>query len=410
MTAEKTVRDDGGEARAADARRDPGRRAASPAPPDASRILAIDALRGLVMALMALDHTRDFFFGFTPDPTDLDATTPALFATRWITHICAPAFLLLAGVSARLRLARVGRRRMAVYLLTRGAFLVALELTVVTFGWIPDPTRGLILIQVIWAIGWSMILLGLLLPLPPGVILAAGLAGAILHPAASDALLSAGAPAWVSLILLQGGGETIRVGAEVWIISYPILPWAAVMAIGFGLGDRLAGPPGRWAPGAAAAGLGLILLFAAARALTDWGDPAPWATTGDPVRAALAFLNVDKYPPSPLYLAVTLGLALLRLAGLGLGGGAAARLLTAFGRAPLFFYVAHLYALRLAGLAAAAAVWGVGQLGPPPLKSAPEWPLWSVWTIWAFAIAALWPPTRWFAALKARRGGWTSWF
>lgn len=367
------------------------------------RVAALDIFRGLIMALMALDHTRAFFFGFEPSPTDLAATTPALFATRWITHLCAPGFLFLAGVSASLKARSTTRGRLATYLLTRGAFLVALEYLVVTSAWIPDPTRSMILLQVIWAIGWSMILLGLLVRLPAPLVGLLGLAVMALHPLAAP-YLAAAAPAWLHAILLAGDGAQVDTGGQTLIVVYPILPWAGVMAAGYGAGALFAGPPRRWGPAALGAGLALVALFAALRWAEVGGDPVGWRAAGG---GALAFLNVEKYPPSPLFLTATLGVSAVLLGLIALRP-VAAGFLAPLGRAPLFFYVLHLYALRLAGLAAAAAVWGPDRLGPPPLHSTPEWPLWAIWAIWPAAMLLLFPPIRWFARLKARRrGGWT---
>ena len=377
------------------------------------RVAAIDRLRGLIMALMAVDHTRDFFLGFLPDPTDLDTTTPALFATRWITHICAPGFLLLAGLSAWLNGRGRSRRSLSFFLAIRGAFLVVLELTVVTFAWVPDPERSLILLQVIWMIGWSMILLALLVHLPPWMVGIIGLALMALHPMLdAEALAAVGAPAWLSVIMVEGG-RTLALGSgDALIVSYSILPWAGVMAAGFGLGSLLFAGGTPWAPRVMVLGAGLLLAFLVLRATNVGGDPDPWAMHPDLATTAMSFLNTEKYPPSPLYLLMTLGPALMLLAAFALFEGPGIRLvLEPLGQAPLFYYVLHLYVLRAVGLAMAALVWGPDQLGPPPLHSTPEWPLPAVWAVWLVAMAVLFLPTRWFARLKARqRRGWMTYF
>jgi uncharacterized membrane protein len=368
--------------------------------PETGRLAAIDRLRGLVMVLMALDHTRDFFLGFTPDPTDLATTTPALFATRWITHLCAPAFLLLAGMSARLRLDRAGARALALYLVSRGLMLVALEVTIVSLIWIPLP--GLLLLQVIWAIGWSMILLAPLVFLPAPVAGLAGLALMALHPA-----LAALVPPGALRALALSANATIGVGPLEAIVSYPVLPWTGAMLAGYGLGAPVA--RGGWRPMALGLGLAATLAFVLVRAVGLPGaDPVPWPG-GEGARPVLAFLDAEKYPPSPAYLLMTLGPALLLLSAFDrLPGGRICRWLETFGRAPLFFYLLHLAALRIAGLAAAALVWGPGALGPPPAPSTPEWPLWAVWLVWAVALAVLYPPVRRYARLRRRRG-WIAW-
>lgn len=372
-----------------------------------ARIGSIDLLRGLIMALMALDHTRAFILGLTPDPTDIDTTTVPLFMTRWITHLCAPGFLLLAGVAARLQLQGRDAGSLAVLLATRGAFLIALEPTIIGFGWIPDPSRSLVLLQVIWAIGWSMALLAPLIFIPAWFIGVIGIAVCLLHPELSIALAASGAPMWVNVLLLDANatlefGDTTRL-----IVSYPILPWFGVLAAGYGMGDLILRRPNDWAALVARIGLGLLIGFAALRAAGLGLDPEPWRQDLPAWRAAMSFLNAEKYPPSPLFMMMALGLLLLLLALFErVPVGRAGSFLRPLGQAPLFFYVLHLYALRIIGLAAAAAVRGFGNLGPPPQHSAPGWSLWIVWLIWILAMIALYPPTRRFAGFKARRRRW----
>jgi uncharacterized membrane protein len=372
-----------------------------------ARIASMDHLRGLIMALMALDHTRVFIMGFAPDPTDIDTTSVPLFATRWITHLCAPGFLLLAGAAARLQLERRGRGSLAVFMATRGAFLIALELTVIGLAWIPDPSRSLMLLQVIWAIGWSMVLLAPLIFLPAPLVGAFGVALCLLHPTLSAGLAAAEAPAWASVILFDAN-HTLGIGDTTeLIVTYPILPWFGLMAAGYGLGELILRRPADWPPRVARLGLALLLGFVVLRASGVGLDPEPWQADLPTWQSAMSFINCEKYPPSPLFMIMTLGPLLLLLALFERTSvGRAVRFLRPLGQAPLFFYVLHLYALRIVGLAAAAAVWGLGNLGPPPLHSAPEWSLWAVWLVWIFAMIVLCPPTRWFAEFKARRRRW----
>lgn len=361
------------------------------------------------MALMALDHTRVFILGFAPDPTDIDTTTVPLFATRWITHLCAPGFLLLAGAAARLQLERRDPGSLAFLLVTRGAFLIALELTIIGFAWIPDPSRSFMLLQVIWAIGWSMVLLAPLVFMPARFVAGIGVALCLLHPALSAALAASGAPAWANVLLFDAN-QTLEIGDVTrLIVSYPILPWFGVMAAGYGLGELILRRPTDWPSWIDRIGLALLIGFVVLRASgVGLGlDPEPWRADLPAWQAALSFLNSEKYPPSPLYLMMTLGPFLLLLALFErVALGRAERFLRPLGQAPLFFYVLHLYVLRIVGLAAAAAAWGLGNLGPPPQPSAPGWPLWVVWLVWAFAMIALYPPTRRFAEFKARRRRW----
>ena len=317
---------------------------------------------------MALDHTRDFFFGLTPDPTDLAVTTPALFATRWITHVCAPGFLLLAGISARLLRDRTNRRNLFVFLILRGAMLIVLELTIITFAWIPDPGR-LILLQVIWAIGWSMILLALLLWLPAAAL--GALAVAIMIVPLADLATLLGIPDWL-VVLLFRGDQVLSIGGSNYIVSYAIVPWAAVMAFGYWVGGVVVTEGRLRVSACVGLGCALLAVFVVART-AGLGDPADWSGQDTAARTVMSFLNVEKYPPSPAYLALTLGLVFLLFAAFDTRAGHRPfAWLQALGRASLFFYVLHLYVLRSIGLAAAALVWGVDQLGPPPRPSAPE--------------------------------------
>ena len=359
------------------------------------------------MALMALDHTRAFFLGFTPDPTDLETTTPALFATRWVTHVCAPGFLLLAGISAYLHGLRGGAWSLSGYLASRGAILIALEVTIITFAWAPDPTRSVIVLQVIWAIGWAMLLLGLAHHLGPRLVGLTGAALVLFHPLIGpDIAADPAAADWLFALLIGGGQIEVGPGDRL-IVVYSILPWAGALFLGYALGPIFEKPVEAWRPVVLALGGLSVAGFIAIRAFTPLGDPIPWAAGGDATTSLLSFLNVEKYPPSPLYYAVTLGLSLLLLGALAKTDGARwASFLAALGRAPLFFYVLHLYALRLAGVLTAAMVWGVDRIGPPPLKTTPEWPLAAVWAVWLLAMAVLFFPTRWFARLKARSRSW----
>jgi uncharacterized membrane protein len=371
-----------------------------------ARIASIDILRGLIMALMALD-TRAFILGFTPDPTDIDTTSLPLFATRWITHLWAPGFLLLAGLAARLQLERRGPGSLAFLLVSRGAFLIALELTIIGFAWIPDPSRSLVLLQVIWAIGWSMILLAPLVLMPAWGVGVIGIALCLLHPVLSAGLSASGAPPWAMDILFDAN-PALAIGDKTQlIVSYPILPWFGVMAAGYGLGQLILCRPDDWAKQIVRLGIALLIGFVVLRASGLGLEPQPWRADLPAWRSAMSFLNCEKYPPSPLYLVMTLGpLLLLPALFERVSFGRAEQFLRPLGQAPLFFYVLHLYALRIVGLVAAAAVWGPGNLGPPPLHSTPGWPLGAVWMVWVLAMIALYPPTRWFASLKVQRRSW----
>ena len=374
-----------------------------------TRLDSIDLLRGLVMVLMALDHTRDFFGGSGANPRDVAA--PALFLTRWITHYCAPTFIFLAGLSAFLYGAR-GRSTGEVsrYLFTRGLFLVVLEFTVVTFGWTFAPFTPHVLAQVIWAIGMCMIVLSVLVYLPRAVIAAIALAMIAGHNLLDGIRAETlGSMAWLWTILHQQGLLKFGEGASAYVL-YPLVPWIGVMAAGYALGpvfQREAGERRRllvWLGGGITAGF--ILL----RASNLYGDPAPWQMHDTGLATVLSFINCEKYPPSLLYLMMTLGPSLLLLAAFEGMRGRLAGWIAVFGRVPLFYYVAHIYLLHLLALAFVFATYSdVSWLfadGPPRKPPGYGLSLPAIYAVWLGALMLLYPACRWFAALKQRRGEW----
>ena len=273
------------------------------------RLDSIDLLRGFVMVLMALDHTRDFFGmgGFNPR----DVAEPALFLTRWITHFCAPVFIFLAGLSAYLYGAR-GRSVGTVsrFLLTRGLWLILIELTVVRLAWTFSLDVTHFTAQVIWVIGASMVLLAGLVYLPRWAIATIGLAMIAGHSLLDGVSAEQFGPAGFAWNLLHQPGA-LRFGNETRVFAlYPLIPWAGVMATGYVLGpvmQRDEGSRRRWLVGL---GAGLTAGFVLLRATNLYGDPAAWQSQNGPLATALSFINCEKYPPSLLYLMMTLGPAL----------------------------------------------------------------------------------------------------
>ena len=376
------------------------------------RLNSIDLLRGLVMVLMVLDHTRDFFAagGFNPR----DVNDPALFLTRWVTHFCAPVFVFLAGTSAFLYGAR-GRTEGEVswFLLTRGLWLVLLELTIVRFAWTFSVFPDFVLLQVIWAIGVSMIVLAGLIHLPRWAIAAIGI-GMIAGHNLLDGIHAEqlGEFGWLWHVLHQPA--FLHPTADVTVFAlYPLIPWIGVMAAGYALGPVMLHEPAsrrRWLVGL---GVGVALGFVLLRATNLYGDPAPWVLHDEIGATVLSFVNVEKYPPSALYLAMTLGPALIALAAFESARGRLAHFLVVFGRVPLFYYVAHLLLLHSMALTFAAAVYGdAAWLFGSPLGGKPEGYgvcLPGVYLVWLAALAVLYLPCRWFAEVKRRRSdAWLS--
>jgi len=374
-----------------------------------TRLDSVDLLRGLVMVVMALDHVRDFLHYATPlfDPTDLSRTTPALFLTRWVTHFCAPVFVFLAGTGAYLSGAR-GKTRgeLSRFLLTRGLWLVLLELTVVRFAWTFDPAYRVTPGQVIWAIGWSMVVLAALVRLPAWAAAAFGVALIALHNLL-DSVTSAslGPLGWLWAILHTGEPLEPFAGRQ-FIPVYPLIPWVGVMAAGYGFGRVLLLEGARRRRVLLGLGAGLTLAFVALRASNLYGDPRPWAAQGGFLFTLFSFVNTQKYPPSLLFLLMTLGPAMLALRLFDRGAGWAARPLVTFGRVPLFYYVLHLFLIQLLAVVFAFVRYGPGVReafagGRLPQDYGYGLPL--VYAVWLGVVALLYLPCRWFAGVKRRR-------
>ncbi len=370
-----------------------------------TRLASIDLLRGLVIVLMALDHVRDYFTAARFSPLDLEQTDPPLFLTRWITHFCAPVFVLLAGVSARLVAQRCTTDELRRFLLTRGLWLIVLEFTVVTFAWTVNLRYeyGLVM-QVIWALGVSMIALAALVGLPVRVVAFVGLvlvAGHNLLDGVTPVQFVAWAPLW-NVLHVQGP-------TPFGFVLYPLLPWVGVMALGFALGGVYAWDAPRRRRTLIAIGAAAILAFVVLRLANGYGDPQPWTRQATATLTVLSFLNVSKYPPSLLYLLATLGPALVMLAMFETVRGRFAAVIEVFGRVPLFFYVLHIALAHLAaGLIALWMGFGTAVLADMFLKLPDGWGfgLAGVYLAWAGVLATLYPVCHWFSDVKRRRRDW----
>ncbi len=360
------------------------------------------------MVLMALDHTRDFFSNVSFPPLDLQHTYPALFVTRWITHLCAPAFLFLAGAGAFLSTTR-GKttRELSWFLLTRGLWLILLELTYLNwFAWsfhIHFHSFGL---QVIWAIGCSMIVLAGLVWLPRWAILAFGVALIALHNTL-DGVQPESFGAWAAVwrVLHVPGEFGLASGVRVGI-GYPLVPWAGVMMVGFAAGPLLLREANARRRGLLVWGAALTLLFVVIRAVNLYGDPIPWQPQKNALFTVFSFVNCNKYPPSLCFLLMTLGPGLLLLALFDRVTPAALKPLLVFGRVPLFFYLLHLPLIQAIALAINYVRFG----SHPPAH--PGFGLAGVYLFWIAILVLLFPVCRWFAELKRRnpQRRWLSYF
>lgn len=372
--------------------------------PDSRRVASVDLLRGLIMIVMALDHVRDYFSPFPWDPTDLSQASAGLFLTRWITHFCAPIFVFLAGTSAWLyrRNSGCSIRHLQYFLATRGLWLVLLEITLVSFFW-QFGYHGMIL-QTLWAIGWSMVALALLLYLPLPAILAIAFVMIFGH----NALDGMHAQEFGPYALLWGIVHEFyfdQVTPNFFIaVGYPLVPWIGVMAAGYGFGALLGlerAERDRWL---IRVGLALIALFLVLRLTNLYGDARPWAPNPRGLLySALQVLNTTKYPPSLQYLLMTIGPALVVMPLLERWRGAAADRVAVFGRVPFFFYVLHLPLIHLAALIWTELAFNASTLGDFfhsefPAGYTPS--LLRAYLVWIAVILVMYPLCAWYAAYK----------
>ena len=378
-----------------------------------ARVEAIDVMRGVVMILMALDHVRDFVGDTRISPTDLRSATAALFFTRWITHLCAPSFFLLAGTGAYLARRGLNAAEQSRHLFVRGLWLIVLETVVLRcLAWQFNFDFKLTMLVVLWALGWSMIVLAALVHLPMRAIAAFALTMIAAHNLL-DGFRSAH-PLWTVLhspnFILQTADHTI-------FVAYPLVPWIGVMAAGYALGPVWDMSRGRRRHLLARTGLALTAGFLVLRAINVYGDPAPWAVLGSAGRTVLSFLNTTKYPPSLLFLLMTLGPALLLLAAFDRDRPVprALRPALTIGRVPLFYYMLHAALIHVVAIAICYARYGdvhwmfeSPDVSAYPITPPPGWglPLWGVYVVWIGVVAAMYPLCRWFAGIKARRRDW----
>jgi len=376
----------------------------------ANRIESIDLLRGIVMVLMALDHVRDYFHAdaFLYDPLDLSQTSVALFFTRWVTHFCAPTFVFLAGTSAFLIGEKKGKRELSGFLLKRGLWLVFLELTVVNFAWLFNIHFTLTLLVVIWALGMSMIVLAGLIHLPRKILFVLGLllvAGHNLfdnfHITDESALKAIGWSILHEFHVFTFDGWTL-------VIGYPLLPWLGVMVLGYCFGTFYTMEADIRKQNLMRIGGTMIILFIIFRGINLYGDPVPWTLQSSPVFTVLSFLDVNKYPPSFLYILITVGSAILFLAFAERPLGKFNQALVTIGRVPMFYYLLHLYLIHglalLAALATGFDFYSMANMHTwvtmnPALKGY-GFTLPVVYAVWIFVVVALYPLCRWFDGYK----------
>jgi uncharacterized membrane protein len=387
----------------------------------APRIQSVDALRGAIMMLMAIDHIRDFVARSAQEflPTDLTRTTPAIFFTRWITHFCAPVFLLTAGLGACLWMTRAhhSKGELSRLLVTRGIWLVLLEVTilrVIMFSQV-SYTASPVLLIILWAIGVSMMALAVLIYLPMRVLASISIGIIAFHNLLAGIRgESFGRAAWIWEILYQRG--VVAIDGVNFRPAYPVLPWIGVMAGGYCLGAVFEWDAGQRRRFLVRLGLALTAAFVVVRFINRYGDPAEWSHQASPVFTLLSFLNVTKYPPSLDFLLMTLGPALVVMAWLERFQFRSTNPLIVFGRVPFFYYVAHMFlahaiaiAMNYARYHSHSFLW----IAPPSMGSPSTlfpadygFSLWAVYAVWIVVLALLYPACLWFARLKQRRHDW----
>jgi len=375
------------------------------------RVESIDLLRGTVMIIMALDHARDYFHGdaYIYDPLDLTKTTGIIFFTRWITHYCAPIFMLLSGISAHLYGLKNGKKPLAFFLLTRGLWLIFAELFIVSVGWTFNIHGTTYILQVIWAFGVSMVVLSALIGLNRKLLLAIAL------------ILIAGHNALDNIHVAGNGGAAFFwaflheqrpffFGPVLIFVGYPILPWIGLITLGYYLGDLYAPSQDAARRKKALRNLGWITIgfFILLRATNLYGDPHPWSTQTNGFFTFLSFLNTTKYPPSLLYICMTIGPAFLFLAYTEKPLNKLSGKLAVFGRVPMFYYLIHIFLLH--GLAVVGAT-----LSGHPASDMVNLTTWvtantqlkgygfglpTVYLVWIGTVILLYPLCKWFDGYK----------
>lgn len=394
------------------------------------RIDSIDLLRGLVMIIMALDHTRDFFHSAatTGDPLNLATTTPILYFTRWITHLCAPTFVFLSGTSGYFQSLRKSKKELSVFLIKRGLWLILIDITVMSFAFTFDIHFGMFGMQTLWAIGMSMIILGLVIWLPFAAIFILGLIIVLGHDSLdfyektlpnfqSD-------PGWFYSLLHRPHIYNVWDNHNLFVL-YPFLPWAGLMMLGYCFGKlflKYEGAERRkvliWL------GLGILLFFAILRYTNAYGNPpfGKWSTQKNGLYTFLSFMNVNKYPPSLLYMCATIGISILFLAFIGNVKNSLTRFITVYGRVPFFYYILHFYWLHII-----AAIFFLANghsfsegLNMPGflvskfcennLPGGGGYSLLVVYGVWLFVVLSLYPLCKWFSdyKMKHREKRWLS--
>src|SRR3569833_32271 len=382
------------------------------------RIESIDILRGLIMLIMAIDHVRDYFHPAIAanDPTSLATTTPFLFFTRFITHYCAPLFVFLSGISAQLAAGRRTRKQLSIFLIKRGLWLIFIELVFISFAFSLDPLHRVLPLQVISAIGTSMVILGLWIWLPLPVITSTAIILIFGHDILDYlALPATGTAGYYWKLFLTGHSEFFHIAGHYFVkTNYAILPWTGVMMLGyiFGVTYRSSFDAAKRKKILITSGITLLMLFFILRTFNLYGDPAPWSSQRTVVLSILSFMNVSKYPPSLLYLCITLGPGMLLLASIEKVKNKLTDIFIIYGNVPFLYYIMHWFLLRTFSIAefylsgyGAKDIYNHKSMflfRPDEMGVGLGW----VYLVWLVVITILYFPCRAFARYKRTHQQW----
>lgn len=382
-----------------------------------NRVDSIDLLRGLVMIIMALDHTRDYFHihAWTQDPLNLETTTPLLFLTRWITHFCAPIFTFLAGTSIWFQSKTKDKKELSLFLIKRGFWLVIVEIVVFNFAFSFDPSYTTVALQTIWSIGVSMIFLGLLIWLPFSWILGIGLLIFFGHNSLDlyESLHKGNFSVLYSMIHRPG---FFPMGKEHGLfVFYPVLPWLGVMIMGYCFGKLFTVFSGSEREKVLTKlGFGVILLFIILRAVNVYGDPKPWSAQDNLLFTIFSFIDTQKYPPSLLYAAMTIGPGILFLSFFGKLNNQLTKMIVVFGRVPFLYYVLHFFLIHalcmvfflFRGHKFSEGIHERPNMLPNFIVANEGYSLGIVYIIWICVILMLYPLCKWFSEYKKSHKHW----
>jgi uncharacterized membrane protein len=378
------------------------------------RIDSIDVLRGIVMIIMALDHTRDYFHihGNTDDPLNLATTTPLLYFSRWITHFCAPIFVFLSGTSIYLQSLRKTKKELSTFLIKRGLWLILIEVTIISLAITFNPFYNFVLLQVIWAIGISMVIMSLMVRLPFKFILGIGLLIVLSHNLLDIAEAAPGFKTNFWWDLLHRGRFALYAFAPNHYIAilYPFMPWLGLMMLGYctGVFFSPAYDPVKRQRLLAFTGIGVLAFFVAVRLINVYGDPVPWTAQQNSFYTFLSFIKVNKYPPSLVYMSITIGIALLALSFLENIRNRFTAAMRMYGRTAFFYYMIHFYLLHLLAMIS---FFTRGHSMQDAIASAQNLPfifiipgegygLKIVYLVWAFVVISLYPLCKWYDKYK----------